>query len=135
MFRKTAFILLILLSACKLKHSQSLSQEENGDIIIKIKEEGGFTGGYGPYSFHSSGFLLFRGDSLRELNDKELSMLKKQVTLIRALPAYQSSGQVIIKRSLILFSQQDTISFIWDLEDERAARHNQIYRRLSQMTN
>jgi hypothetical protein len=132
MVRKAGFILLILFSACKVKNNHSTIQKEIENTLIEIETKGGFTGGSGTYTFNTEGFISYQGDSMRELKAKELNTLKRQIALIRELPAYQTSSQVI-KRSLILFDQQDTLSFSWDLEDESAARYNKIYRRLSQI--
>ena len=132
MVRKAGFILLILFSACKVKNNHYTIQKDIEDTLIEIETKGGFTGGSGPYIFHTAGFISYQKDSIRELEAKELNTLKRQIALIRKLPSYQNSSQVI-KRSLVLIDKQDTLSFSWDLEDEEAARYNKIYRRLSQI--
>ena len=132
MFRTLILSLLILLSACKLKQGPVLTQDKISPTLIQIEERGGFIGVFGPYTFSTAGTLYYQGDSLRALQVSEINTLKRQASLVPALPASQSSGQSI-SRSLKLFSPQDTLIFNWGLEEEKAPQYNAIYRRLSQL--
>jgi len=132
MFRRPAFFLLILLSACKAKPKSVLAQDEPTPDLIQIEERGGIIGLYGPYTFSTSGTLYYKGDSLRALKTSERNTVDRQVSLIRALAPYQGTGHSV-ERSLRLFSSEDTLIFNWALEEEKAAEYNAIYRRLSQL--
>ena len=135
MLRIPAFVLLLLISACKAKPPSQLRLDEQEPSLIQIEERGGFRGSIGPYTFSTAGTLFYKGNSLRVLKNSETALVKQQASLIKGLrPYYESSGQPI-ERSLKLFSPTDTLIFNWGLEEEKAAQYNKIYRRLSQLVN
>jgi hypothetical protein len=134
MIRTLPLLFLLLISACKAMPISALTQEESLQTLIQIEERGGFMGVFGPYNFSTSGTLYYKGDSLRALKTSERNTVDRQVSLIRALAPYQATEHSV-ERSLRLFSSEDTLIFNWDLEEEKAAEYNAIYRRLSQLVN
>lgn len=127
------FPLLFILFACGGSQDLPISQK-TAFTEIHIKETGGFTGGTPQIAFYADGRLLKNQVQTAILSAEKQRDLQQIAPRIMALEPISFNGQSLLSRSIKLISESDTIQYYWSIEDPTATSHNQVWRKLHQLS-